>query len=155
MSAMTDFPPVEELIPHRGTMLLIDRVIEFSDGIAVADYVPRQDAWYADASGNMPAWIGIELMAQTVAAHVALLRRRDGMAPKMGALLGTRAYRSSATRFAAGGTLCIRAELVLSDPSGLGAYACCIEADGKPLASAVLKVYEPENFERFVEESKR
>jgi predicted hotdog family 3-hydroxylacyl-ACP dehydratase len=152
---MTDFPPIEELIPHRGTMLLIDRVIEFADGKAVADYSPRQDAWYADDCGNMPAWIGIELMAQTVAAHVALLRRRDDIAPKMGALLGTRAYRSSARSFAAGGTLRIRAELVLSDPSGLGAYACCIEADGKPLATALLKVYEPENFELFVQESKR
>jgi predicted hotdog family 3-hydroxylacyl-ACP dehydratase len=154
MSAMTDFPPIEELIPHRGTMLLLDRVIEFSDGRVLADYSPRPDAWYADACGNMPAWIGIELMAQAVAAHVALLRRRDGMAPKMGALLGTRAYRSSVNCFAAGGALRIRADLVLSDPSGLGAYACGIEAGGKPLATAVLKVYEPENFELFVQESK-
>lgn len=151
MSESASFPPIEELIPHCGSMLLLDRVTGFEGGVAVAEYTPRSEAWYADESGNMPAWIGIEVMAQTVAAHVALTKRLEGLPLKMGVLLGTRAYRASATSFAAGGTLLIRVELVLRDPGGLGAYECAIDANGATLATAVLKVYEPENFELFVQ----
>jgi predicted hotdog family 3-hydroxylacyl-ACP dehydratase len=151
MSEADKFPPIEALIPHRGTMLLLDRVIEFTDDLAVAEYAPREAAWYADDTGNMPAWIGIELMAQTIAAHVALLKRRVGMLPKMGALLGTRSYRCSTPCFTAGRTLRIRAVMVLRDSSGLGAYECAIDLDGEVLATAVLKVYEPDDFGLFVQ----
>ncbi|MEI7429611.1 MAG: beta-hydroxyacyl-ACP dehydratase [Betaproteobacteria bacterium] len=148
---MDKFPPVEALLPHCGTMLLLDRVIEFNDDLAAAEYAPRGVAWYADDAGNMPAWIGIELMAQTIAAHVALLKRREGLSPKMGALLGTRSYRSSSANFPVGRTLRIQAVVVLRDSSGLGAYECAIELDGEVLATAVLKVYEPEDFGLFVQ----
>jgi len=151
MSESCEFPPIEELIPHRGTLLLLDRVIVFSDVAAEAEYTPRRDAWYADAEGNMPAWIGIEVMAQAIAAHVSLLKRQHGMPVKMGALLGTRSYRSAAACFPAGKSLHIRAELVLSDPSGLGAYDCTISQEKLPFAQAVLKVYEPEDFTAFVQ----
>jgi predicted hotdog family 3-hydroxylacyl-ACP dehydratase len=152
MSETSRFPSIEELIPHRGTMLLLDRVTGFEGGLAVAEYSPRE-AWYSDESGNMPAWIGIELMAQTVAVHVALAKRMEGLPSKMGVLLGTRSYQSSVTSFAAGGMLRIRAELVLRDPGGLGAYECVIDFDGATFATAVLKVYEPDNFEIFVQGS--
>ncbi|MEI7614070.1 MAG: hotdog family protein [Betaproteobacteria bacterium] len=151
---MTEFPPIEELIPHRGSMLLLDRVVEFDGEKAVAEYRPLRDAWYADANGNMPAWIGIELMAQTVAVHVTLSKKRDGILPKMGVLLGTRSFCSSLASFDTGRVLRIRVTMVLQDTvSGLGAYQCSIELDDIPLAMAVLKVYEPENFDLFVQGS--
>ena len=145
------FPPIEELIPHRGTLLLVDRVIAFSDTAVAAEYTPLRTAWYADAVGNMPAWVGIEVMAQAVAAHVSLLKRQRGLPAKMGALLGTRSYRSTAASLPAGETLHVRAELVLSDPNGLGAYDCTIAQGKASLAQAVLKVYEPEDFAAFVQ----
>jgi predicted hotdog family 3-hydroxylacyl-ACP dehydratase len=159
MSAMNvmpdgdEFPPIEALIPHRGTMLMLDRVLAFTEETALAEYTPQSAAWYADDNGNMPAWIGIELMAQTIAAHVALLKRQRGMPPKMGALLGTRSYRSTASTFAAGSALRIRAQLVLRDARGLGAYECSIGSAARVLATAILKVYEPDDFGAFVQGS--
>lgn len=144
-------PPIEDLIPHRGTMLLLDRVTAFSPEMAVAEYMPRRQAWYVDVNGNMPAWIGIELMAQAIAAHVALMKRRDGLPAKMGVLLGTRSFRSVPPWFDAGSLLQIRADMVLLDPGGLGAYDCRIMHEGQTLATSTLKVYEPENFEIFMQ----
>jgi predicted hotdog family 3-hydroxylacyl-ACP dehydratase len=144
-------PPIEALIPHRGTMRLLDRALAFTEETALAEYTPLSAAWYADAHGDMPAWIGIELMAQTIAAHVALLKRQQGLPPRMGALLGTRSYRSTVSRFAAGTALRIRVQLILRDASGLGAYECAISVDEAVLATAILKVYEPEDFEIFVQ----
>ncbi len=151
MNMSETLPPIEDLLPHRGTMLLLDRVTEFSGDTAVAEYAPRADAWYADAAGNMPGWVGIELMAQAVAAHVALAKRLVGLPVKMGALLGTRAYRANAVSFAAGCILQIRAREVFRDESGLAAYECAIACGGTPMAEAVLKVYEPEDFGQFMQ----
>ncbi|MBS0545694.1 MAG: hotdog family protein [Proteobacteria bacterium] len=146
-------PPVEALLPHRGTMLLIDRVLAFAGDTASAECTPRPDAWYADGAGAMPAWIGIELMAQTVAAHVGLRKRSEGVPPKQGALLGTRRYTSTEPAFAAGHALRIDSTMIYRDVSGLGAYDCRITCDGVEVATATLKVFEPDDFDAFVQGS--
>jgi len=153
MSDATVIPPIEELVPQRGTMLLLDRVTAFTAETASAEYTPRSGAWYADEAGNMPAWIGIELMAQTVAAHVALIKCDDGLPPRLGALLGTRRYHSAVPAFAAGVALRIEVAMAFRDASGLGAYECAIRLGAATLASATLKVYEPEDFNTFVQGS--
>lgn len=148
---MNSFPPIEELLPHRGTMLLLDRVAEFDGGGVVAEYSPRQGAWYADGAGNMPAWLGIELMAQAVAVHVALKKRQAGFAPRMGALLGTRRYQATVRSFFAGKALQVCAQEVFRDETGLAAYDCSIRQHGEILATSTLKVYEPDDFESFMQ----
>jgi predicted hotdog family 3-hydroxylacyl-ACP dehydratase len=153
MSPDSGIPPIEDLLAHRGSMLLLDRVTDFDAASAGAEYCPRRDAWYADENGAMPAWIGIELMAQTIAAHVGLLKRAAGMPSKQGVLLGTRRYRAEAPAFPAGTVLHVRSTVVLSGASGLGAYECLIEADGEQLASATLKVFEPDDFSTFLQAS--
>ena len=153
MNSPNIFPSIESLIPHRGTMLLLDRVIDFAPGLAETEYSPRRDAWYADDAGDMPAWIGIELMAQTIAAQVALTKRQQGSPPKPGVLLGTRSFASTVASFSGGQALRIRAVQLLQDPGGLGAYECTIQQQGSTLASATLKVYEPDDFEHFIQGS--
>lgn len=142
---------IEEILPHRGSMLLLDRVLDFDAESATAEYTPRSDAWYADSAGNMPAWIGIELMAQAVAAHVGLLKRCSGALPKQGALLGTRRYSSAQPAFSAGKPLLMRTKMIYRDASGLGAYDCSIMVDGREVAGAILKVFEPDNFQSFLQ----
>jgi predicted hotdog family 3-hydroxylacyl-ACP dehydratase len=150
---LADLPPIKEILPHRDTMLLLDRILDFTNESASAEYSPRSNEWYADAQGNMPAWIGIELMAQTIAAHVGLLKRSEGAPPKQGALLGTRSYRSTVPAFGAGEALRIDVTVSYRDSSGLGAYDCSITRGNDVLASATLKVYEPDDFEEFLQGS--
>ena len=75
-----------------------------SDESLTAHATVRSDAWYADADGAMPAWIGIELMAQAIAAHVALLAMRawrqgaSGRAARLAQLRGACGRRSRAVR---------------------------------------------------------
>jgi len=144
------FPPITDILPHRGTMLFIDAVTDYSPTATTCIYQPHADAWYADGDSNMPAWLGIEIMAQTIAAHVGLNAIARGQAPKMGALLGSRNYHSQVATFVAYTPLTIYALLEFRDDSGLGAYECRITADGREIASATLKVFEPENFDQFI-----
>src|SRR5262245_44662857 len=117
----TNPPPIEEVLPHRGSMLLAERVLDWdAQQVALA---ARADAaaWYAEARG-MPSWIGVELMAQAIAAHVGLLARDRGETPLPGVLLGTRAYRAKLAHLPAGAALTVHAKRAYVEESGLGAY---------------------------------
>lgn len=139
---MSPFPSPEALLPHRAPNLLISGVTECTtDHVAAyADILPGQ--WYSNANGDMPAWVGIELMAQTIAAFVGMEGRRNGRPPKIGYLLGTRAYRCDQARFPAHTRIDIKANLVFRDDSGLGAFDCTLHHNGMQIADATLKVYE-------------
>lgn len=153
MNSSNPLPHIEDVLPHRGNMLLIDRLIAFNNESTVAEYVPRCNAWYADVEGNMPAWIGIELMAQTIAAHVGSLKRLEGKPQKNGVLVGTRRYTSKKPSFTSEVPMRIRVTMTYQDPSGLAAYDCAITCDDAILAEATLKVFEPDNFQTFLQES--
>lgn len=148
---LNELPDVTELLMHRSPMLLLDHVDTFDAESVVMSYTPDPQAWYADAEGNMPAWIGIELMAQAIGCHVGLNKRLEQQPPKQGVLLGTRRYSSSTPTFTANTQLSIRAVMVFRDESGLAAYDCEISQGTAVLASATLKVFEPDSFQAFLQ----
>ncbi|WP_321963146.1 hotdog family protein [Paraburkholderia sp. J7] len=154
-STMDVFPPIETIIPHRGTMLLLDSVAACSDESLTALASVRADAWYADAQGAMPAWIGIELMAQAIAAHVGLLSMREGKPARPGVLLGTRRYEAAQAAFASDAPLSVTVSELLRSEEGHGAYGCTIKQDNELLAEATVKVYQPRDFQTFIEENSR
>jgi predicted hotdog family 3-hydroxylacyl-ACP dehydratase len=145
--------PIEAIIPHRGTMLLLDAVTAFDDATLSARATVHADAWYADADGAMPAWIGIELMAQAIAAHVALLAMRAGGQARPGVLLGSRSYRPLQPSFPRGAQLSVSATELLRSEEGHGAYECVIHHGDVVCAEAVIKVFQPRDFQSFIEGS--
>jgi predicted hotdog family 3-hydroxylacyl-ACP dehydratase len=147
------FPPIEAIIPHRGTMLLLDAVLSCDDETLTARATVQAGAWYADEHGAMPAWIGIELMAQGIAAHVSLRAMHAGERARPGVLLGTRSYQAHASAFACGAPLVIGVREVLRSEEGHSAYECTIEQDGVRRADAVIKVFQPQDFQTFIEAS--
>lgn len=153
-----NIPLISDVLLHDGNMRLLDRIVDFDTEFALAEYTPKADTWYADSNGNMPAWIGIELMAQAISAHAGLLKHGSNAPPKQGALLGTRSYQANTPIFALNQPLMIQVSLVYRDISGLGAYDCIIydqhytPNDNNHLAKATLKVFEPDNFQQFLQE---
>lgn len=135
-------PAIEALVPHRGAMLLIDRVLDCDERRVRAVYTVREDAWYVDC-GAMPGWVGIELMAQAIAAYSGYSNRARGLPAAQGYLLGTRRYRSTRPAFPVGCTLHVTAEREYREKSGIGAFACRLELDGELVADATLTVFEP------------
>ncbi|MCZ4304912.1 hypothetical protein O4G98_09195 [Zoogloeaceae bacterium G21618-S1] len=139
---MSPFPAPDALLPHRAPNLLISGISECSADHVTAYADIQPDQWYSDAQGGMPAWVGIELMAQAIAAFVGMEGRRNGRPPKIGYLLGTRAYCCEQPCFPAHTRIDIKADLVFRDDSGLGAFDCTLHHDGMQIADATLKVYE-------------
>ncbi|MBP1627422.1 MAG: beta-hydroxyacyl-ACP dehydratase [Holophagaceae bacterium] len=129
-------------VPHRPPMLLLDGVRGTTDKTSHACLTVDPKAWYADPDGSMPAWYGIELMAQAVSAYSGGIKRSQNQKPSKGYLLGTRAYTSKLPAFPPGATLEIHCTQEYADDSGLWAFECSILLEGTPVATAMLKVFE-------------
>jgi len=145
-------PAVEDILPHRGDMLLLDQLLWSDATRLTAQYRPRPDAWYIQP-GGMPSWIGIELMAQAIAAHVGIQKHAQGLPPKPGVLLGTRRYQATQGHFEPSQLLQVLVERQYLDDSGLGAYDARIESKGHTVAHATVKVFEPANFSAFLKDT--
>ncbi|MGZ8196462.1 MAG: ApeP family dehydratase [Methylosarcina sp.] len=141
MKKWRDFP-VEELVPHAGKMMLLNRVIEFEPETMVAEVIVGSGGLFGE-SGAVPAWVGIEYMAQTVAALGGMKRRLAGKPITLGFLLGTRRYECNVDNFSVGTILTVSVRRVMQD-QGLGVFDCRIAGEGIS-ASAKLNVYQPES----------
>lgn len=148
-------PPVEELIQQRGEMLLLDRLLERGPEhvIVAARVLPREHP-LLDPERGMPTWLGIELMAQTVAVFAGLDHLDRGLPPRIGLLLGTRSFVAEVPFVPQGTPLLVRADLAWRDAGGLGVFACEMkDSDGRLLAQALVKGYVPENIQDHLEET--
>lgn len=135
--------PIEHFVPHRGTMSLLSRLMSADGEQALAEVDLTPASLFAQADG-VPAWVGIEYMAQTIAAWAGARARRAGREPAVGFLLGSRRYEVTAAVFATGQTLRIHTHCELIGDNGLGQFACRIhDAAGRLLAEAMVSVFEP------------
>jgi len=142
--------PIEEIVPHRGAMLFVDRLLAADDdAVALAATVRLGQLFTVDA--GLPAWVGVELMAQAIAAWAGLRARRRGERVKLGFLLGTRRYEASCEHFAIGAQLRIEAHCELFGDNGLGMFSCRILEGDAVLATANLSVFEPADPEAYLE----
>ena len=133
--------PVAELVPHGDGMMLLDALVSSTDDCTVAKVVVTRESEFAGPDG-VPAYIGLEYMAQTVAARVGFEARQNGEPPPIGFLLGTRSYTCTQHTFPFGSELAVRVRPLLVD-AGFGSFECTIEL-GDIVASAVLNTYRPD-----------
>jgi predicted hotdog family 3-hydroxylacyl-ACP dehydratase len=153
MSAEHSTPPIADLLPHRAPMILLDRVLLFCPAFLEAEVCVRSDSLFVK-DGVVPAWVGVEYMAQTCACFAGMEARTRGESPRVGFLLGTRAYRTMVAGFEVGSLLRVRACPVHREDGGLSVVECQIlraEQD-LPLVQATLTVYEVADLDAYLEQ---
>jgi len=138
------WPPhaMDAWVPHRGAMSLLETVEHCDEQGIVARVRVPVGGLFADADG-VPSWVGIEYMAQAVAAWSGARARACGGSPRIGYLLGSRRYEATVAAFEAGAELQVFAQCELMGGNGLGMFDCRIEQAGRVLASGRLSVFEP------------
>ena len=140
------WPPhaMDAWVPHRGAMSLLDAV-ERCDDLAIVARVRVPAAGPFNGTDGVPAWVGIEYMAQAIAAWSGARARAGGGSPRIGYLLGSRRYEAALPAFEVGAELRVFAQCELMGDNGLGLFDCRIERDGRVLASGRLSVFEPQD----------
>lgn len=141
---------LETLLPHRAPMILLDAVIGYDESFACARVrINWQSAFFDPVLDGVPAWVGMEYMAQAIGIWAGHQQLSRGLPVQVGFLLGSRQYRCNVPVFAPGQELRVTARPVYCDDSGLGAFDCRIEGDGI-LASAQIKAFRPEDPQAFI-----
>jgi predicted hotdog family 3-hydroxylacyl-ACP dehydratase len=143
--------PIAELLPHAGNMILIDEVLRYGEEDVDTRLRVRDDGLFNQADGSLPAWIGIELMAQSVAAYAGCQARQAGEPVRLGFLLGSRNYQCNVDRFPAGIELRIKALRSLQDDNGMGVFECQLDGPGIQ-AIARLNVFCPPQTDSYLHE---
>jgi len=121
------YPPVAELLPHTGNMILLSKVLDHEEDETHCAVEVDEQELFRDVAGDVPAWVGLEFLAQCIAAHAGLIGREAGASPKLGFLLGSRRLRFHTARFGRGSSLLVKVTRVWGGSSGMVAFDCSIE----------------------------
>ena len=147
-------PEIRSLVPHSGAMVLLDRLVSVDSESLCAEVNINRDTVFFDGVG-VGTWVGIEYMAQAIAAHAGYLSSLRGDPVKVGFLLGARRYECSQAIFPLGSVLKISVQRILQAENGLGAFECSIEdnqsTNGTAAAVATITVFQPENVDDFLQ----
>lgn len=140
---------VADLIPQSRQMVLLDRVLQVGDEHIVTELTVRDDGLFSQNDDSVPGWVGLEYMAQTIAAFSGYQRARRGEDIGLGFLLGTRHYQCSVGRFPCGTTLTVRADKIIEAANDMSVFNCTIEGEGIS-ASSALNVLLPQDSQKFL-----
>lgn len=148
---------LEELLPHREPMVLIDAVEEFVPAerrlTARVKVTEGQIALFGEAD-YVPNWVAIEYMAQTCAALAGCWDRHSApeRPARPGFLLGARRLELKLGRFEPLGVYHVTAVDVFSDADAASFECFIVDDSGQEVARATLNAYRPPDMTEFLKE---
>jgi len=121
---------LEDLIPHRAPMLLLDSVTDTGPGYATARVrISSESSFFVPGKG-VPAYVSIEYLAQAIAALAGAEAIEAGTPIPVGYLLGTRKFSCNDAWIPAGSKLMVHVEEDYVDGHGMGAYTGKVMGNG-------------------------
>ncbi|KFZ30849.1 3-hydroxymyristoyl-ACP dehydratase [Pseudidiomarina salinarum] len=146
--------PLNDYIKHQPPMRFIDSLVEANNAKAHCQVIITTDhLYFRDYLDGLPAHVGIELMAQTIAAAAGYRHHEVGEPIKIGFLLGSRKYTCAVPVFKNNQCYDIYAEEIHAEPTGLSVFNCRIEHQNKVIAEARLNVFQPPDEDAFIKEN--
>jgi predicted hotdog family 3-hydroxylacyl-ACP dehydratase len=137
-------------------MLLLDDIVHLEDDWVVARLTVRRDGLF-DSAGEVPAYVGLEYMAQAMSALNGYRLLQRGRTVRFGFLAGTRLFRSHVASFRCGDVLHVSARRQLQTEEGLGAFDCRVESRNGAtvvLCEAQVNAYSPDDPDRYYAEAR-
>ncbi|PTU31405.1 ApeP family dehydratase [Stenotrophobium rhamnosiphilum] len=139
----------QQVLPHGLAMLLVEEV-SYGLDYGQAALTIRADSTFCDGVDGVPAWVGIEYMAQAISVFSGVEQLQRDEAIKIGLLIGTRRYESEVPVFTIGSKLNIIARLSDREDEGISMFACEIRDDQRVLARGDIKAYRPNDIRAFL-----
>lgn len=132
------FPPLDEILPHRPPMLLLDALTAAEDQFVSCQVTVREGAPFVHA-GKVSALLAVEYFAQAVAALFAFKARGGDGAPFHGLLLGVRDLDLEVPHLCVGDLLAVDCrEQWASGP--VAQYSCTLSRGSERLAAGAITV---------------
>lgn len=138
--------PITDLLPHAAPMVLLDGYEPWTadDTVTACVDVTPASPFYEVELGGVPSCVALEYMAQAMALLVGLTRRKKGLKPQLGFVLGSRKLETFVPTFANGVRYRVTATCTYEDES-FGSFDCQIaDAEGFVCAKGTLTAYQPD-----------
>jgi predicted hotdog family 3-hydroxylacyl-ACP dehydratase len=137
-------PAVEDLIPHRQRMKLIDDLVhvDVDQGSLLAVTRVKED-WPMCRAGRVDAVVLVEVVAQAVACRHGFVKRADGDPRNMGFLVGVKSARLHEGSLSVGTQLQVQA-IHLYGVDEYHAYSGTVSTDFGVICEAVVQVLSPD-----------
>lgn len=137
---------VSDYIPHKPPMRLIETIESYADlRVASGASIQADNIFYDEKIQGVPAWVGIEYMAQTAAVWVGLDDERLGRPVEPAFLVSSRQYTAHTPVFAVGARLITRVKVELLDAEIVAFSGSIVDGEGTLLAEALFTAYRPKN----------
>ncbi len=131
---------LEDLLPHAPPMILLDEVIDYDGDTLTAAVTIRKNSHFLQSEG-VPSYVGIEYMAQAIAAYGGFEALDEGRPVRVGFLLGTRKFEPKTAHFRVGERLVVQVSAIYKE--ALSSFSCHIQINETVVAEANLSVYQP------------
>lgn len=133
---------IEEWVPHRDKLVLLDEAIEVNAKNAIAKVEIREDSLFCE-NGKVPAWVGIEYMAQTMAVYSGGIAKESSSPVSIAFLLGARRYETKRSYFQLGEILMVHITPQMIHDQ-ISSFNCEIKIDSEVVATAALTAFKPD-----------
>jgi predicted hotdog family 3-hydroxylacyl-ACP dehydratase len=136
------YPSIAELIPHAGTMVLLDELVHWAPGEAQCrlTIAPGMPFVSDDAVDTI---VSIEYMAQAVAACCGYAGFRSGDGIRVGMIIGCRRMDIKVPKLAVGDELMVHVREIRGHDE-ISVYRCEVLRGAESVASAQLTLYHAE-----------
>jgi predicted hotdog family 3-hydroxylacyl-ACP dehydratase len=136
---VSEFPPIEHLLPHAGAMVLLDAMLAWSPGRARCRLVIRPGAPFV-RDGVVESVVGIEYMAQAVAACLGYEALVGGGGVRVGMIIACKRFDAYAEHLRVGDELLVDVEALQGNDT-LSHFNCKLTRGDALFAECVLTLF--------------
>jgi len=146
---------VEDLLPHRKPMIVLDKVesCDFEQAkIVVSFTIRKEDVFFDESLNGVASYCALEYMAQAIGCFAGLFGKSQDANYKqdLGFVLGSRNMELNISTFENGRTYKVEASKVFFDDE-LASFSCTIlDENSNVCASASINVFKPNNPLKFL-----
>lgn len=147
---------VADVVPHRAPMVLIDQLLAHdTDTLLTQININALSPYFDETLNGVPNYVGIEYMAQSIAALAGVEAKSRGEDIRVGFLLGTRKLKMHSAYFALGESYQTRVSRLYQEETGLAVFDCQIYHGDTIIAEANVNVFQPQDAQAYISESKQ
>ena len=156
---------VAAILPHSGHMVLLDEILAYDHESLQASAHIGADHVLMQPDGTVPAWMGMEIMAQCIAALDGIHAHNGGESVRLGFLLGTRKLHLFADTLPVGCTLLAETRQSIRDSNGFAVFDCSLRITAAPVgfrlpenglvAQAALNVFSPPDLDNYLAQTQK
>ena len=129
-------------------MLLLDQIVNIGSDFAICEWRVRQENEFLTSNIGVPAYVGVEYMAQCIAVHAGAREQVCGFPPLLGLLLGIRHYKAKVRYFDMGVTYSVECRELVRSMEGMGSFDCSILLNGLIIVEGRLAVLQKRRNEK-------